>query len=195
MEIRRTKLLMIKKLSITILFALAFIERVYFDLGPNIELVTVVAILASVYLGLRHAFVLTLLLIVITDLFIGNTSIFIFTWTGFLIPVIATSLLFATKKLGGSNKLITGPLAGVMSTLFFFFWTNFGVWALDSWGMYSNDLSGLTSSYINAIPFLKMQMASTLLFVPIAFLVVEGLIVVSKSHHSSLNRYLKILPT
>ncbi len=60
-----------------------------------------------------------------------------------------------------------------MGTIVFYIWTNFGVWATDSWGMYSHDLNGLWRCYVNGLPFLKTQMASTCLFVPLAIVMVE----------------------
>ncbi len=180
-----------------ILFLVAFLERVVFDLGPNIELVTAAMILSSFYLGQRQTLWLVLLIMVSTDLVLGNTSIFIFTWSGFLIPAI-----FASDALKQFKKLITNHLPaqagqsritkkifntfslitiGVSSNIFFYLWTNFGVWLLDSWGMYSNDLSGLLMSYINGLPFLKMQMISTLIFVPTGFFLTEAALSLSKN--------------
>ena len=156
-----------------ILFLLAFAERTLFDLGPNIELVTATMLIASAYLGWKRAFFLVLLIMFSTDAILGTTSIFLFTWSGFLIPAFLASFIFKKKKASGSGKVALGTLAGIGSTLFFFLWTNFGVWALDVWGMYSRDLSGLMMSYINGLPFLRLQAISTLLFVPSGFAIVE----------------------
>ena len=116
-----------------------------------------------------------------TDLILGNTSIFIFTWTGFLIPALAIGKIFYDRKLPLPRKALLGTAAGVGSNLFFYFWTNFGVWATDSWDMYSNNLSGLVNSYINGLPFLKLQLTSTLYFVPLGFLITYFLQIVSET--------------
>jgi len=154
------------------LFSAAFLERVVFDFGANIELVTTAMILSTFYLGKKKGLILTFLILLVTDLILGNTLIFLFTWSGFLIPIV-----FLRPKLFARNKILKhlsyGILAGFGSNLFFFLWTNFGVWLLDSWGMYSRDFSGLLHSYINALPFLKMQLISSLVFIPTGILGIE----------------------
>jgi hypothetical protein len=108
-----------------------------------------------------------------TDLIIGNTSIFIFTWSGLLLPIFLISALrirnLPGRQAGSKLEIIKATGLGVISNLFFFIWTNFGVWLLDSWGMYAKNLPGLIHCYINGLPFLRLQLASTLLFVPIGF--------------------------
>jgi len=148
---------------------LAFIERVWFDLGPNMELVTLASLLAAFYMDKKMALFLTFGLVVLTDIIIGNSNIFIFTWSGFILPIFAIE---AFKKLK-MNKVFSGLLAGISFNTIFYLWTNFGVWALDSWGMYPNTAFGLLQSYINGLPFLKYQLTSTLFFVPIGFLIYE----------------------
>ncbi len=176
MEIWNSKIIMkkiftIKSQSLLIysIFILAFIERVWFDLGPNIELITLASILAAFYLNKKSTFLLIFGTVALSDLLIGNSNIFLFTWTGFLLPILAISIF---KSLNVS-RILSGTLAGVSSNLFFFFWTNFGVWTLDSWDMYPNTIFGLMSSFINGIPFLKYQLTSTLFFVPIGFILYE----------------------
>lgn len=165
------KIFTIKSQSLLIysIFILAFIERVWFDLGPNIELITLASILAAFYLNKKSTFLLIFGTVALSDLLIGNSNIFLFTWTGFLLPILAISIF---KSLNVS-RILSGTLAGVSSNLFFFFWTNFGVWTLDSWDMYPNTIFGLMSSFINGIPFLKYQLTSTLFFVPIGFILYE----------------------
>ena len=156
-------------LLIVSIFLLALVERVWFDLGPNIELITLATILSAFYLNKKSAFLLTLGIMALSDLLIGNSNIFLFTWSGFILPILAIN----TFKNLQVNKILSGTLAGISSNLFFFFWTNFGVWALDSWGMYPNTAFGLMSSFINGLPFLKYSLTSTLFFVPLGFLIYE----------------------
>ena len=159
-----------KKLLLLTLFALAFLERIVFDLGPNIELVTAVMIVSAYYLGKRNALWLVLLIMIATDLIIGNTRIFLFTWSGFLIPIL---LIVPLLKRYANNKIAVGTALGLGANMFFYLWTNFGVWALDAWGMYTNDANGLITSYVNGLPFLKLQATGTLLFVPLLFVAIE----------------------
>lgn len=160
-----------KKVFIYSLFVLAFIERVWFDLGPNIELVTLATIISAFYLDRKIALILTIGVIAGSDMIIGNSRIFLFTWSGFMLPILAINIFKNLK----TNRILSATLAGISSNLFFFFWTNFGVWALDSWGMYPNTVLGLLHSYINGIPFLKYQLTSTLFFVPLGFIVCEAM--------------------
>ncbi len=155
---------------------IAFLERVVFDFGPNIELVTLSMLLASAYLGSSFSILLVLIVLFLSDIVLGTTSIFLFTWTGFLIPAFVSSRLFSNmqrRRLQGGFPVLFGSVLGFSSNLFFFTWTNFGVWLLDVWGMYPRDLSGLLLSYIHGLPFLKLQLLSTLVFVPIGFAAVE----------------------
>lgn len=140
-----------------------------FDLGPNIELVTMSLVLTSFYVGRGESFWLTLTIMMLTDLVIGNTNIFLFTWSGFLIPAIFAKGFF--PKAGVRTKIFRGALAGMASTGFFFVWTNFGVWLLSS--MYPKNALGLVMSYVNALPFLRYQAISTLVFVPLGIALVE----------------------
>jgi hypothetical protein len=153
-----------KKILFILLFLVAFLERTVWDLGPNIELVTTVMILATFYIGKKEAFWLIAVVMILSDLVLGNTNIFLFTWSGFLIPVLLI------KKL---HNPLSGLGIGLGSNLFFYIWTNFGVWTLDSWGMYPKTIQGLVSCFINGLPFLKYQFTSTLLFLPFGFVIFE----------------------
>ena len=146
-------------------------ERVVYDLGPNIELVTAVMILSSFYFGKKESFWLTFAIIATTDRLIGNSNIFLFTWSGFLIPALFSSKLIKILRLKLRLKLLSPILTGLSSNIFFYFWTNFGVWLLS--GMYPKTASGLLMSYFYALPFLKNQLISTLVFVPLLFAVIE----------------------
>jgi hypothetical protein len=172
-----------KKVLLISLFLAAFLERTVLDLGPNYELVTTAMILAVYYTSKKEGFLLTLAIVAFTDRIIGNTSIFLFTWSGFLISALFASEFLekfkkrknklkttVTKKLFTATTLTTTAFS---ANIFFFLWTNFGVWLLDSWGMYPDNVYGLLLSYVNALPFLKNQLVSALVFVPTGFLVIE----------------------
>lgn len=153
------------KFIIILFFVLAFLERTFFDLGSNVELVTLAMLLASTYLTRNTALKLTFILMAATDLILGNTRIFVFTWTGFLFPIFPLS-----KSIFHHPSSIIKPVFyGIGANLFFYLWTNLGVWLLDTWGMYPKTFPGLLQCYYMALPFLKMQLLSTLLFVPLGF--------------------------
>jgi hypothetical protein len=105
----------------------------------------------------------------LSDIFIGNTKIFIFTWSGFILPVFCGFLIskFIQKSTDKKYLKLLGvsELAGISSSLIFYIWTNFGHWLTTT--MYTKDINGLIECYINAIPFLKPQLAGNLIIVPI----------------------------
>lgn len=194
MKIQNTKhqILNTKNILLIALFLTAFAERVFFDLGPNIELVTAAMILSAYYLGVRQSLLLVIAIMVVTDSLIGNTNIFIFTWSGFLIPALFLSgFINILKKLikpylvrrsQVTKKMFTGVSlmsAGLSANIFFFLWTNFGVWLLS--GMYSKTFAGLITSYINALPFLRYQFISTLVFVPLGYILSQITISIIKN--------------
>ena len=72
------------------------------------------------------------------------------------------------------RRVVWGTGAGIGGSLFFYLWTNFGVWFLDSWGMYSKDLGGLVYCYMNGLPFLKNSLKSSVILVPFILTAVEN---------------------
>jgi uncharacterized membrane protein len=157
-----------------ILFFLAWGERVLFDLGPNVELVTTTMLIAGFYLGIREGIALPFLVMMLSDLVIGTSPIFIFTWTGMVVPALVGGLFFQKQvKRRAFAKIKKGLVSGLGANLFFYLWTNFGVWLLDSWGMYEKNLAGLINCYINGIPFLRIQIVGTLVFVCLGICLIE----------------------
>lgn len=158
-----------------ILVSLGVLSRTIFHLGPNVEFVTAGIILASYYLGRSQAVIVAFSTLFISDAILGNTSIFIFTWSAYLGIAIVASLLLKNKR-KKTNILPLSFNAGIFalaSSLWFYLWTNFGVWLLDSFGMYEKTLSGLINAYIMGIPFLKYNLIGNLIFVPGSFFLVE----------------------
>lgn len=158
------------KILFLILFLVAFSERVAFDLGSNYELVTATMVIAAMYLGRKNTAILVFLTLFLSDLIIGNSGIFVFTWSGFLIPALIIEPFL--KKNNMFHKILSGTIAGAAGVGFFFLWTNFGVWLTTS--MYSKNIAGLVHSYINALPFLRNQAVSALIFIPSGILLTQS---------------------
>ncbi len=182
------KILNTKNLFVLLLFTAAFLERVVFDLGPNVELVTAAMILSAYYLGSRQSVLLTMAIMILSDLILGNSRIFIFTWTGFLIPALLASSfgnkLFAMHGLPNIKlltKTISLTFTSLSANIFFYLWTNFGVWLLSN--MYTKNISGLLMSYINGIPFLKNQFVSSVVFIPVLFVLTESAIKMKNKYY------------
>lgn len=161
---------MIKKILAAVgLVTLGVLGRTVFDLPPNVELVTLSTFFASIYLGGIFSFLVPLGIMVISDSIIGNTQIFIFTWSAY--TAIGLSSLVLRRFKNNNVNLVSAPtLFTVPSSLFFYLWTNFGVWYQ---GWYPPTLAGLLDSYIMGLPFLKFNLVGNLIFVSLGF----GLIV------------------
>jgi hypothetical protein len=131
--------------------------------APNIETITVVSLLAGSLLGGIWTFVVGLAVVGITDMFIGNTIIFAYTWSAWAVMGLFGFVIHKRAKKPVRHALeLTGM--GLLGVLFFYAWTNFGVWHVGR--MYPHTIDGLIASYIAGIPFLKNQLMSTLMFVP-----------------------------
>jgi hypothetical protein len=178
-----------KIILLSIISTLAILLRTIFKIAPNIELVTSLALLSGFLLPKnRIAFIFPLLVMLISDLMLGNSQIYLFTWSGFLLPVLLgqkllTKIDFSNSKI--LNKILIGATGSVVSVIFFYLWTNLGV-VLTS-GMYEISLNGLILSYINALPFLKLQLAGNLIIAPMVFLSSELLL--NRKVSAQVNQY------
>ena len=150
------------------LIVLGVLSRTTLHIQNNVEFVTAFS-LASIYFFKNKylAIASTLGILFISDLFIGNSSIFLFTWSGFLLGAIVFKI-FKTKP---TNLFLTATFGAVLSTIIFFLWTNLGVVLLTT--MYTKDLAGILQSYINAVPFVVNQLIGNLIIVPAVFIVFD----------------------
>lgn len=167
MKLTRTKILLM-----TFLIVLAVVERLWIDMGDNVELVTLATFVTAFYIHRRAAIFVAIFLMAFTDAIKGNTSIAFFTWSAFLL----TSLIavFSSRRSTTTlRKTFTFIGGGISSSVFFYLWTNFGVWYLDKWGMYSDSLYGLYNSYFMGLPFFKAHLLSNIFILSVAFGLIE----------------------
>ncbi len=144
-----------KQLSLSLLLILiAVAERIWFDLGPNVELVMTASVLATMYLGKKWGVFVALTSLIVSDLIIGNSLILLFTWSAFALIAAGSSLI--------KRRPIVAGLYGLASALFFYFYTNFGVWLIG--GLYPRTLAGLIHSYVMGLPFLKIHAVTSVVF-------------------------------
>lgn len=162
-----------KILFAAILIVLGILFRTVWHLGDNVEFVTTASLLASVYLGFRYAILVPFLIMMITDLVIGNTNIFIFTWSAYIIIGLFGYIGLGSSKAGFRNRILQVTGMGFTASLWFYIWTNFGVWLLDSGLMYPKTMAGLFDSYILGIPFFKYNLIGNLVLVPTSFILIE----------------------
>jgi len=81
--------------------------------------------------------------------------------------VVGLSALVLRRFKSQDLNLISGStLFTIPSSIFFYLWTNFGVWYQ---GWYPPTLSGLAESYVMGLPFLKFNLVGNLIFVPLGF--------------------------
>ena len=130
---------------------------------PNIETIMLVSILAGALLGGRWGIIVALAAVAASDAFKGNTSIMWFTWSAWAVVGLGGALLRRSNKASWMFALKTTGL-GVVGAIFFFLWTNFGVWAT-GW-LYPLTAEGLVQSYVMGLPFLRMHLVSCLTVVP-----------------------------
>jgi len=152
-----------------VLILIGTLSRTVWHIGPNFELVTACSILAGFFIkDKRIAVLIPLVTMVITDSIIGNTNIFWFTWSAYVLMPFTGALIKRFQKRSFPVKLAGVSGAGLASLIIFFLWTNLGV--VLTTNMYEKSLTGLISSYINALPFLKPQLISTMLALPVLFI-------------------------
>jgi len=152
-------------LLIVLLISLAVSWRIVnhnYNIAPNLELITTVSVLAAVILGWQAALIVPITAMVISDLIIGNSSIFIFTWSSFVLIGAGSILL---KKLNDKPKVQIFYSVGfaAAASFVFFIITNFGVWAQ---GWYPATWAGLVSCFTMAIPFYRTMLIGNLILVP-----------------------------
>jgi hypothetical protein len=170
------KNLLIKELIFVVVIILfGILSRTIWHIGPNIEFVTALSLLAGFLVQTKLLrFFVPLLIIISSDLFIGNTNIIWFTWSAFfIIPFIGGILKRVLSKLNIQESeifknIIGFEVAGIVGVTIFFLWTNFGVVALSD--LYPNTLQGLFQSYYHGLPFLVNQLLSNIVFIPFVFL-------------------------
>lgn len=145
------------------LLRITFLPELY-----NVEPFTTASLLAGALLGGGYALSVPLIMVAISDMVIGNTPIMFFTWSAW--AIIGIMGLVLKKRKSPTSKFalqLTGM--GIASSLFFYLWTNFGVWLID--GIYPPTFAGLIQSYIMGLPFLKNQFLGNLVIVPVVALI------------------------
>lgn len=154
-----------KKIILASLFiVLGIILRIFLNkkvLLPNFEVITTISLLSGSFLGGLFGALVPISMVFVSDLYFGNTPIFIFTWTAFMIIGIFGSLIKRYSK-DYFLKIIGG---GVASVIFFYLYTNFGWWLISK--MYPMTIFGLLKCYIAGLPFLRNQIISLLIFIPL----------------------------
>ncbi len=135
-----------------------------YQFAPNLELVTLVSVIAALVYGWRVSLLVALGTMAISDAIIGNTSILAFTWGSFGLIALGSVILRKLNKKPKTQVLATAGFVVASSTLFFIV-TNFGVW-LQGW--YAPTWAGLMNCYQMGIPFYRTMLIGNIIIVPAA---------------------------
>ncbi|MFH1711632.1 MAG: DUF6580 family putative transport protein [Patescibacteria group bacterium] len=149
-----------------VLIAFAIVARLL-PHPANFTPVGAAIIFAALYLPRRWALVIPFSILIVSDLMIGFYSwpIMLCVYGSFLIMAL---LGFWIRKRKNVLTVISGTLIG---SILFFLITNAAVWLFGT--MYVHDLSGLMTSYMNAVPFFRNTIAGDLFYVAILVGVME----------------------
>ena len=140
----------------------------HYGLAPNLEIVTASTLVAATFLGRRSAWMVPLGIMVASDVVIGNSPILLFTWSAFAVIGLAGLGLRRLTATPGA-LLATSAGAGLVASLFFFLYTNFGVWLLGGGAMYPQTWGGLLQCYTMGLPFYRTMLLGNLVLVPAYF--------------------------
>lgn len=147
--------------------------------------IATVSIFSGILLGKYYAIIVPVCIIALTDLFYAfinpinaaswTTSLFLFTWSGFVVLALMGNR--AKRKTSLNLTFIPRLLgASALSIIFYDLWTNFGFWLLYSkMGFYAQNIEGLSVVYIGGIPsmiwhLLSTSLAITAVAVPMIYL-------------------------
>ncbi len=135
-----------------------FSARFIFDV-PNFAPIASIALFSGAYLDKRIAPWVPLAIMALTDMIIGFHDVVLYTWGAFIV-IGFMGMLLREKKTPIAIFLMT-----VVSSLFFFAVSNFGVWLV--W--YPRTARGFIDCYLMALPFLRNAMAGNLMFSLVLF--------------------------
>lgn len=131
---------------------------------PNFEIITALTLVGAVFLDRAWGVVVPLSIIAITDVYIGNGPVMVFTWSAFAVIGVFGWFFSRIDIKTQSSKIIGLTGMGIVSSVFFFLYTNFGWWLVSE--MYPHTWDGLIRCYAMGLPFFKNNLIGNLIFVP-----------------------------
>lgn len=169
----------VKDTVIIVSFVLfGILTRTIWHVAPNVEFVTAFSIAGAYFIRKSYSFFIPLGIMVISDWILGNSSIFLFTWSAFAFAWIlgrvikSVNIERALKRLPRLLRLSAmSELSGVLFTIFFFLWTNFGVVIVSS--LYPKTFEGVLQSYVMGVPFLIPHLIGNMIIVPAVFMIAD----------------------
>ena len=169
-----------KKLNLNIAISAAIIflagaTRI-FPHPPNFSPILAIALFGAAHFSKKwQAVVIPMLAVWLSDLFINNFVYsnqgtgFIWLYPGFYWQYGSYFLIIMSSILVFKNKISISKTLGASlgSSMAFFLFSNFGVWAGS--GMYMKNLSGFIACYVAGLPFLQNTIVSNILFTTVLF--------------------------
>ena len=161
-----------RNLSVFVLLVLIGVAGrfAFLDL-PNFTATAAVAVFAGFYFDKRSwAILAPLSVMAISNLWLDaytSWGILIVVYTAMVFPVFLSRGLRTSHSGQKRMSLVGVGTCAIVPSISFFITTNFAVWLFG--GYYTSDLSGLTTCYVNAIPFYRFMLSGDVSFVLGAF--------------------------
>ncbi|MBU6389887.1 hypothetical protein KGQ71_05235 [Patescibacteria group bacterium] len=154
-----------------LLIATAVIWRLInhqYMIAPNLEIITASSLVAATFLPRKYSLIVPLMSMAVSDALIGNSAILIFTWSAFGLIGLSGLLLRRVKRKPAVLMKLSF-LAGMAASVFFFLYTNFGVWLIGDGAFYPRTWQGLIDCYVMGLPFYRTMFFGNLILVPLYF--------------------------
>ncbi len=145
----------------------------------NFTPIAAIALFGGVYLKPKHALLLPLAALLVSDMIIGFDSLESrLTVYGSFLLIGLIGLLIRKRK--NVTNVIAGSLAG---SVIFYLITNFVLFYPPT--MYAHNISGILSSYTNALPFFRSTLVGDLFYTGLLFGLFELTRLISKQYMKS----------
>ena len=129
---------------------------------PNFTPIAAIALFGGANLSKKQAVIVPFAIMIASDIIIGLHPLIVFTWGSFILTA------FIGLWLKNNRTAINIFGAAASSSVIFFIFTNFGVWALPaSW--YPHTLNGLIACYVSALPFYRNMLLGDIFYVALFF--------------------------
>ena len=131
---------------------------------PNLEVVTLSALFAAIWLGGAYSIIAPAMIMMISDYFIGYDPIALFTWSGFAIMGYLFTKIRGVRSIN-THSVLRVTTYSVFLVLVYDIWTAFGWWYL----RYPHTTTTLALVYMLQIPFTIRHLLSALITIPMGW--------------------------
>jgi hypothetical protein len=128
----------------------------------NMTSVGAMSVFSGAKLGIKKAWIITLITLLITDLVKGLHPVMWATYGAFLVAAVIG------KYVARKTTILSAAGAVLLSSILFFLITNFAVWLIPN-SVYPKTLTGLFDCYMMAIPFFRNSLFGDALYSTVFF--------------------------